>query len=126
MPRRPTLRSLLAALTMAVAALCGGGKALASERGTASAVEIRAGTAIRADSRKRCTDAAIPAAAAMVEMQAVVAEAGRSGLDPDPVALLTTGFTFAAMTASFALIQLDPQVSHEPRAPRSRGPPAQG
>jgi hypothetical protein len=63
MPRRPTLRSLFAALTMAALALCGGGKVQASERGTASSAEIRTGAATRGEARRGCTglNGALPA-----------------------------------------------------------------
>jgi len=123
MPRRPTLRSLLAAITMAVVALCGGGKAIAGERGTASAVEIRSGTATRADTRKRCAEAVV-AVAAIVEMRAESADAGRSGLDADPAIRSITEIGFSAPLARHALTQRDVQGKQAPRGPRPRAPPA--
>ena len=40
MPRKLTIRSLLTALTMAVVSLCGGGKAVAEQKGTLSVIEV--------------------------------------------------------------------------------------
>lgn len=57
MPRRPILPSILAALTMAVAALCGGGKAQSSDRSTSTGAEIRMAGAMRTETRRRATDA---------------------------------------------------------------------
>jgi len=53
MPRLPTFRNAIAALTMAVAALCGGGKAAAEQKGTLSIVEVKANAALRPDARKK-------------------------------------------------------------------------
>ncbi len=53
MPRSLTFRNAIAAITMAVAALCGGGKAVAEQEGTLSVVEVRGNAALRPDARKR-------------------------------------------------------------------------
>jgi len=53
MPRSLTFRNAIAAITMAVAALCGGGKATAEQKGTLSIVEVKGGTALTPDARKK-------------------------------------------------------------------------
>lgn len=53
MPRSLTFRNAIAAITMAVAALCGGGKALAEQKGTLSVVEVKGNAALRPDARKK-------------------------------------------------------------------------
>ena len=124
MPRRPSLRSLLAAIAMAVVALCGGGKAMASERGTASAVEIRSGTATRADTRKRCAEAVAAVAAGITEMRAGIADAARGGLDSDPAIRSASETAFSAFLSRHPLNRVDLKIAQAPRCPRSRAPPA--
>ena len=51
-----TFRNAIAAITMAVAALCGGGKAAAEQKGTLSVSEVRAAPALRSKSHKRAED----------------------------------------------------------------------
>lgn len=65
MPRRLSFRSMLAALAMAAAALCGGVKAQASVKGASPAVEIRSGAATRGEARRGCASlvAALPSEA---------------------------------------------------------------
>ncbi len=56
MPRLPNFRNAIAAITMAVAALCGGGKAAVEQKGTLSVSEVRAAPALRSKSHKRTDD----------------------------------------------------------------------
>jgi len=56
MPRSLSFRNAIAAITMAVASLCGGGKAIAEQKGTLSVAEVRAVATTRADTRRRQTE----------------------------------------------------------------------
>jgi len=53
MPRSLTFHNAIAAITIAVASLCGGGKAVAEQKGTLSIVEVRGDATLRPDARKR-------------------------------------------------------------------------
>jgi len=53
MPRFTAIRNVLAIFTMAVASLCGGGKAVAEQAGTLTVVELRGDVALRPEAHKR-------------------------------------------------------------------------
>jgi hypothetical protein len=97
---------------------------MASERGTASAVEIRSGTATRADTRKRCAEAVAAVAAGITEMRAGIADAARGGLDADPAIRPVTETAFPAFLTRHSLNRADLKIAQAPRGPRSRAPPA--
>lgn len=79
MPRKLTLRSAIAALTMAVASLCGGGKAIAEQqKGTLTVVESRSGAALRPDARKRVGKFLLKWLRASGHDEAVVRESGEA------------------------------------------------
>jgi len=83
-----TLRNAIAAITMAGAALCGGGKAVAEQKGTLSVSEVRAASALRSKSQRRADDVVTVVATTEVTTTERHDEARASGDDRAALNLL--------------------------------------
>ncbi len=77
MLRFTAIRKVIAVITMTVAALCGGGKALAAQKGLLSVVEVQDGGTLHSnDSKSQTSPAPVTAEAVIVSGNVAVSEKG--------------------------------------------------